>query len=97
MTSYLVDATLLVALVVTSVFAALMYRRLRRLDVALGDYRRIFCETEDALAAARTAVEALNADGRATALDLAVRIDQAEALVATIDARTRASALDTPR
>ncbi|MDQ0317585.1 hypothetical protein [Amorphus orientalis] len=88
MTSYLADTALLVALVVTSVIAFAMYRRLKRLEVYHSDYKRILAETDDALQAARSAVATLNAEGRETALALAGRIEAAERLVREIDTRT---------
>lgn len=92
MTSYLVDAALLVALAITSVFAAAMYRRLKRLDLYHSDYKRILADTEDALQAARSAVASLNAEGRETAITLANRIEKAEALIRQFDARTSTAA-----
>lgn len=91
MTSYLVDAALLVALVVTSVFAAAMYRRLKRLDLYHSDYKRILADTDDALQAARSAVASLSAEGRETAIALAHQIEKAEALIRQFDARTGAA------
>lgn len=91
MTSYLADAALLVALVVTSVFAAAMYRRLKRLDLYHSDYERILAETDDALQAALSAVASLSAEGRETAMTLADRIEKAESLIRQFDARIDAS------
>lgn len=92
MTSYLVDAALLVALVVTSVFAAAMYARLKRLGQFNADYERVLAHTDEALQAAGSAVATLTAEGRDVALALAASIDRAEALIRELDARVPAGA-----
>lgn len=80
-----VEALLLVALVVTSGFVLMMYRKLKRLDAYHADYQRILAETAVALDSARDAVASLNGDGRHLALVLGSRIEEATRVMAEID------------
>lgn len=87
MMSSAVDLLLLAALVLTSASVIATHRRLKRLDAYHADYQRIFAETGAALAAARDAVEALNADGRTLAATLGERIDEANAVLKALEGR----------
>lgn len=86
MTSYLFDAVLLLALVATSVQVAIMYRQLRRLRAHDGDYRKILKDTGAALDSIDGAVRDINAHGSQIILTLGERIEDAEALVARLEA-----------
>lgn len=92
MTSSAVDLLLLGALVLTSASVVVTHRKLKRLDSYSADFQRILAQTAAALTAARDAVEALNADGRNLAATLGERIDQAHALLKTLDAQRGATA-----
>jgi hypothetical protein len=87
MTSSPVDIVLLCALVATSASVILTYRKLKRLDAYHADYQRIFAQTAAALGAARAAVDTLNADGRELVAALGERIDQANAVLKSMEQR----------
>lgn len=80
--SSLASAVLFIALVVTSVLAFAMYRRLKRLDAYHADYKRIFDQTATALSAAHKAVHAITTDGRVVLEELGTRIDEAKKILA---------------
>lgn len=92
MTSFLIDALLLAALVATSVCVVLMHLRLRRLDRFHAEYERAFVQTAGALDAAREAVTALNVDGRVMVVALGNRIDEAKAVIAALEAQRSGAA-----
>jgi hypothetical protein len=86
MISYLFEAVLLLALVATSVQVAIMYRQLRRLRAYDGDYRRILRDTGAALESIDGAVRDINAHGSQIILTLGERIEEAETLIARMEA-----------
>lgn len=94
MMSSTVDAVLLCALLVTTISVVLMYRKLKQLDKYHADYQRIFVETAAALHSAREAVRAFHDEGRETVVELAREIEEAQRLIADLDARRPGGAGD---
>jgi len=89
MMSSIVDAVLLAALLATTISVVLMHRKLKRLDRYHADYQRIFGETAAALHSAREAVRSFHEEGRDTVVQLAREIEEAQRLIADLEARRR--------
>ncbi|WP_319773794.1 hypothetical protein [Breoghania sp.] len=89
MISYLVDAALMVALVITSVKIVAMYRELKRLGSYHADYQRIFDQTTLALDGIEVSIQEINVRGSQVLNALGSRMDDARGIIADIDALTR--------
>jgi len=89
--SSLANIILFIALVVTSIMVALMYRKLRRLDQYHTDYQRIFDKTGKALIGAQSAVMSFGAEGRETAALLAARIEEAQKVAMQLETLTHSA------
>lgn len=87
MTSYLSEAALLTALVVTCICVVAMYMRLRRLDRHQAEYERTFARTSDALDATRIELARFRQDGRDLTIALDDRIAAAQSLLHALDQR----------
>ena len=87
MISYLSEAALLTALVVTCICVVAMYMRLRRLDRHQAEYERTFARTSDALDATRIELLRFRQDGRDLTTALDDRIAAAQALLNALDER----------
>jgi hypothetical protein len=85
MSSSLVDAILLIALVLTTLRVGAMYRELRRLRLHHDEYRRVFADTANALSGIQGAVRELNGEGRELLAALGERIDEARRLAAALE------------
>ena len=87
MTSYLVDAVLLIALAFTSMRVTKMHRQLARLRSYQGEFSTIVHETASAFDTIVKAAHDSTADlGRLTS-ELSAKIDQAHEAIAALDAR----------
>ncbi|WP_321503964.1 hypothetical protein [Breoghania sp.] len=89
MISYLVDAVLMVALVITSVKIVAMYRELKRLGSYHADYQRIFDQTTLALDGIEVSIQEINVRGTQVLNALGSRMDDARGIIADIDGLTR--------
>lgn len=89
MISYLVDAALMVALVITSVKMVTMYRELKRLSGYHADYQRIFDQTTLALDGIEVSIQEINVRGAQVLNALGSRMDDARGIIADIDALMR--------
>jgi hypothetical protein len=78
--SYLADAALCVALLITSMGILRLRRRLQRHGRELVGYRQALLESSVALEKAAAAVEFLVKDGHELAVSLAAKIEQARAV-----------------
>lgn len=87
MTSFPIDLLLLVALIITSTFVVMLYRKLRALRASQSEYEQALGETVAALNTAREAVGLLSRDGRNLILDLGTKIDEAQSLIVELDRR----------
>jgi len=87
MTSYLVDAVLLIALAFTSIRVAGMQRELVRLRTYQGEFSSIVHETAGALDSVITAAHDSTANLAQLAAVLNTKIDQAHEVIAALDAR----------
>lgn len=87
MTSYLVDAVLLLALAFTSIRVAGMHRELARLRSYQGEFSTIVHETAGAFDSVITAAHDSTANLSQLAGVLSTKIDQAHEVIAALDAR----------
>ena len=87
MTSYLVDAVLLIALAFTSIRVARMHRELARLRSYQGEFSTIVQETAGAFDTVITAAHDSTANLAQLAGVLSAKIDQAHEVIAALDAR----------
>jgi hypothetical protein len=87
MTSYLVDAVLLMALAFTSVRVVGMQRELARLRNYQGEFSTIVHETSGAFDTIITAAHDSTANLAQLAAELGTKIDQAHEVIAALDAR----------
>jgi len=87
MTSYLVDAVLLIALAFTSIRVAGMQRELARLRTYQGEFSSIVHETAGAFDSVITAAHDSTANLAQLAAVLSTKIDQAHDAIAALDAR----------
>jgi hypothetical protein len=87
MTSYLVDAVLLMALAFTSIRVAGMHRELARLRSYHGEFSTIVHETAGAFDSVITAAHDSTANLSQLAGVLSTKIDQAHEAIAALDAR----------
>jgi hypothetical protein len=87
MTSYLVDAVLLLALAFTSIRVAGMHRELARLRSYQGEFSTIVHETAGAFDSVISAAHDSTANLSQLAGVLGARIDQAHEAIAALDAR----------
>ncbi|WKA27311.1 hypothetical protein [Bradyrhizobium roseum] len=87
MTSYLVDAVLLMALAFTSIRVAQMHRELARLRTYQGEFSTIVHETASAFDSVITAAHDSTANLAQLAAVLGTKIDQAHDAIAALDAR----------
>lgn len=87
MTSYLVDAVLLMALAFTSIRVAQMQRELARLRTYQGEFSTIVHETASAFDSVITAAHDSTANLAQLAAVLSTKIDQAHDVIAALDAR----------
>jgi hypothetical protein len=87
MTSYLVDAVLLMALAFTSIRVAQMRRELARLRTYQGEFSTIVHETASAFDSVITAAHDSTANLAQLAAVLSTKIDQAHDAIAALDAR----------
>jgi len=87
MTSYLVDAVLLIALAFTSIRVAGMQRELVRLRTYQGEFSSIVHETAGAFDSVITAAHDSTANLAQLAAVLNTKIDQAHEVIAALDAR----------
>ena len=88
MTSYLVDAVLLVALAFTSIRVVGMQRELARLRNYQGEFSTIVEETSGAFDTIITAAHDSTANLAQLAAVLNTKIDQANEVIAALDARS---------
>ncbi|PTW60179.1 hypothetical protein C8N35_105182 [Breoghania corrubedonensis] len=89
MISYLVDAALMVALVITSVKMIAMYRELKRLGGYHADYQRIFDQTTLALDGIEVSIQEINVRGAQVLNALGSRMDDARGIIADIETLMR--------
>lgn len=89
MTSYLVDAVLLMALAFTSIRVVGMQRELARLRNYQGEFSTIVHETASAFDTVITAAHDSTANLAQLAAVLNTRIDQAHEVIAALDARCK--------
>ena len=89
MISYLVDAALMVALVITSVKMVAMYRELKRLGGYHADYQRIFDQTTLALDGIEVSIQEINVRGAQVLNALGSRMDDARGIIADIETLMR--------
>ena len=89
MTSYLVDAVLLMALAFTSIRVVGMQRELARLRNYQGEFSTIVHETASAFDTVITAAHDSTANLAQLAAVLNARIDQAHEVIAALDARCK--------
>lgn len=97
MTSYLVDAVLLVALAFTSIRVVGMQRELARLRSYQGEFSTIVHETSGAFDTIITAAHDSTANLAQLAAELSTKIDQAHEVIAALDARCAQPLPDKPR
>jgi hypothetical protein len=90
MTSYLVDAILLLALVVTTYRVTKMHRELKQLRIDQADFCSILGETAESFDAIVKSVSDLNHKGTELVRLLGVRIDEGRAILDDIDRRRAA-------
>jgi hypothetical protein len=88
MISYLVDAVLLIALGFTSMRVTRMHRELTRLRSYQGEFSTIVRETAGAFDTVITAAQDSTANLGRLANVLSVKIDQAQDVIAALDARS---------
>ncbi|GEP03165.1 hypothetical protein [Methylobacterium oxalidis] len=86
----LVDGVLLAALVGTSACVVPMYLKLKRLDRAQAAYGRAMAESGHALASAGEAVRSFAGEGREVLDALGLKIEEARAAQADLEASRRA-------
>lgn len=86
----LVDVILLVALLVTSVSAFMMHRKLSRLQHYHDRYEALLKQTGDALDSASAAVASFTRDGQTVMSDLGTRIETARSVLSDLDAKSNA-------
>jgi hypothetical protein len=86
MTSSLVDAVLLAALVLTCACVLPMYLKLKRLDRTQAEYGRAFAQSSRALASAGEAVRNFTGEGREILGALDAKIAEARAALADLEA-----------
>ena len=91
MTSYLVDAVLLLALAFTSIRVAGMHRELARLRTYQGEFSSIVHETASAFDTVITAAHDSTVNLAQLAAVLNAKIDQAHEAIAALDARNAQS------
>ncbi|WP_321340743.1 hypothetical protein [Breoghania sp.] len=89
MISYLVDAVLMVALVITSIKIVAMYRELKRLSSYHADYQRIFDQTTLALDGIEVSIQEINVRGTQVLNALGSRMDDARGIISEIDGLIR--------
>ncbi|MFG1480393.1 hypothetical protein V5F53_17315 [Xanthobacter sp. V4C-4] len=87
MISFPVDILLLAALVATTATLLVLYRRLARLDRLNTEYGRALEDAARALTAARDSFQTFSTDGREVLAELSKRIDDAQGVIAELDAR----------
>jgi septal ring factor EnvC (AmiA/AmiB activator) len=80
-----INAALAVALVVTTVFCAVMYRELRKFKALSGEYATILSETSQALVGVERAVAGVQEQGEATLVALGEKIDAARFTIEHLD------------
>ncbi len=88
MISYLVDAVLLIALGFTSMRVTRMHRELTRLRSYQGEFSTIVHETAGAFDTVITAAQDSTANLGRLASVLGTKIDQAQEVIAALDARS---------
>jgi hypothetical protein len=86
MMSYVTNAVLLTALLVTALCVGSMYRELRRLRGYQAQYLRVFDETKEAVSEIESAIAAINREGRDILKLLGGRIDEGRELAARLEA-----------
>lgn len=89
MTSYLVDAVVCIALLVTAMRVTKMHRELKRLRGYETEFNEMMVRTTDALDNISGTVHELNANGAQLVHLLGVKIDEARDMIAEIDRRRR--------
>ncbi len=83
--SYLVDAILLAALILSSYRMAIIHRDIKRFRRHQNGYERALSKTSEALVDVGRAIQAINVEGVATVNALSLRIDEGYALLAQLE------------
>ena len=97
MTSFLIDAVLLVALVLTSVRVGRMYQELRRLRRLHDEYRSSLDQTGAMLTCVQETVRELKDQGGDVLNRLGTRVDEARGVLAELRLVARDANSATPR
>jgi hypothetical protein len=87
MTSYLLDAVLLGALILSSYRLAIIHRDIKRFRRHQNGYERALNKTSEALVDVGRAIQAINAEGVAMVKTLSIRIDEARELHISLEKR----------
>jgi hypothetical protein len=85
MTSFLMDAVLLVALILTSIRVGRMYRELRRLRGLQDEHRLVLDQTGTMLTCVKETVRDLNEQGGDVLHSLGARLDEARTVLAALE------------
>jgi len=85
MTSYLVDAILLVALVLSSYRLAVIHRDIKRFRRHQNGYERALSKTSEALVDVGRAIQGINVEGVATVNALSLKIEEGYTLLAELE------------
>jgi hypothetical protein len=92
-----INGVLAVALAVTTIFCAVMYRELRKFKALSGEYATILGETSKALGGVERAMAGVNEQGAATLIALGERIDTARRTLDHLDTAQAAAAAQLAR